>query len=339
VRKIPVVHMDGTSLMPCSPAKARKLIKKGGAVKRWTKTGIFYIQLTTPTGKRTQEMALGIDPGAHYDGIAIATKEQMQFSGMLVVKNRIKEKMETRRNMRRARRFRKTRRRPKRFSNRRRPEGWLPPSIKAKVDMRIQFLSHLFTIYPITQIAVEDMRIDGNKLKGVKGREYFTWTMENKRKLYQFLEGKGALRLFDAKETAKARETLGLEKTDKKGEHSFYSQAVDGFALCWLVIRTKRTEVPLFAVWRRPDVPRRQLHRLEPEKGGIRKPYGGSVACGFRKNTVVWHKGSLYRTGGTTKGKLSLHSFDFANKRVTQHADPAKCRKVFHQSWFYKWVI
>ncbi|MBE3595393.1 MAG: RRXRR domain-containing protein [Candidatus Carbobacillus altaicus] len=35
--------------------------------------------------------------------------------------------METRRNMRCARQFRKTRRRPKRFSNRRRSEGWLPP--------------------------------------------------------------------------------------------------------------------------------------------------------------------------------------------------------------------
>jgi len=47
--KVPVVHQDGTPLMPCSPKKARKLLEAGVAEKHWTKTGIFYIQLTTPT--------------------------------------------------------------------------------------------------------------------------------------------------------------------------------------------------------------------------------------------------------------------------------------------------
>lgn len=139
---VPVVHQDGTPLMPCSPSKARKPLRTGAAGRKWTKTGIFYIQLTTPTSAHAQAMTLGHDPGAHYDGVAIVTAKQVQMTGMLEVKNRISKKLEQRRNMRRARRFRKTRRRPARFDNRTRAKGWLPPSIQAKVGMRQAFLQH-----------------------------------------------------------------------------------------------------------------------------------------------------------------------------------------------------
>lgn len=325
--------------MPCSPSKARKLLKAGAAVRKWTKTGIFYIQLTTPTSKQTQALTLGYDPGAYYDGFAVVSHQQIQTTGMLEVKNKISKKLEQRKNMRRARRFRKTRRRPKRFNNRKRPAGWLPPSIQAKVDMRKTFLKVLLAIYPVRTVVVEDMRIDGNDLKGITGRKYFTWTMENKRPFYDWLRERANLVLYEANDTAQTRHLLGLTKTKKKGEHIFTSQAVDGVALAWMEARTEDLHVPGFTVWRRPEVPRRQLHRFEPEKGGVRKLYGGSRALGFQKNTVVWYQGKLYRTGGTTKGKLSLHTFDFANKRVKQNAKVEGCQPLFVQTWFTKRVI
>lgn len=337
--KVPVVHQDGTPLMPCSPAKARKLLRAGAAVRKWTKTGIFYIQLTTPMSKQTQAMGLGHDPGAHYDGVAIATTKQVQMTGMLEVKNRISKKLEQRRNMRRVRRFRKTRRRPARFNNRNRLAGWLPPSIQAKVDMRKAFLKDLFAIYPITTVVVEDMRMDGNDLKGVTGRKYFTWTMENKRPFYDWIRERANLVLYEASDTVQTRHLLGLTKTKKKGEHVFTSQAVDGLALAWMEAKTEDLHIPSFTVWRRPEVPRRQLHRFEPEVGGVRKPYGGSRVLGLKKNTVVLYRGKLYRTGGSTKGRLSLHTFDFANKRVTQNAKAEECRPLFVQTWFTKRVI
>ena len=336
MQKVPVVHQDGTPLMPCSPSKARKLIKSGGAVKKWTKTGIFYIQLTTDTSKHTQPLVMGLDPGANYDGVCIASKKQMQMSGMLVVKNRIAKKMEQRRNMRRARRWRNCRRRPKRFNNRTRKEGWLPPSIKAKVDMRISLIKSLLSIYPITDFAVEDTKIGGNKLKGKEGRQYFTWVMVGKKKLYDFLKTKGDLTLYRPEDTAYARHECSLIKTRKKGELVFTSQAVDALALCWLHSGTKNLSVTGFMAWRRPEIPRRQLHRFEPAKGGIRSPYGGSGAQGFRKNNVVWYREKLYRTGGSTKNRLSLHSFDFENRRITQNARPEECVTVFNQTWFSK---
>lgn len=335
---VPVVHQDGTPLMPCKPSRARKLLKSGAAVKKWNKTGIFYIQLTIPTSKHTQPMVLGLDPGANYDGICIATKKQMQISAMLLVKNKIAKKMESRLNMRRARRWRNCRRRPKRFNNRTRKEGWLPPSIKAKIDMRISFIQSLLNIYPITNFAVEDIKIDGNKLKDKDGRKYFTWVMAGKTKLYNFLKTKGELTLYKPEDTTKARLKYGLMKTRKKGELVFTSQAVDALALCWLNISTQDLAITSFSAFRRPEIPRRQLHRFEPAKGSIRSPYGGSNALGFKKNTVVWHKDMLYRTGGTTKGRLSLHSFDFENHRITQNAKPEDCIPIFQQTWFSKKV-
>jgi len=337
--KVPVVHQDGTPLMPCSPKKARKLLEAGVAEKHWTKTGIFYIQLTTPTSKRTQPLSLGYDPGAKYDGFCVAGKKQMQISGMLVVDNNIARKMEQRRNLRRARRFRKTRRRPYRFSNRKKPDGWLPPSINAKVEMRMQFLKELLAIYPITTAAVEDVKIDGNKLKGQKGREYWTWVMSGKTKLYQWLKQRVETKLYGQLDTAHARIDAGLVKIAKKGAHVFESQAVDGLALCILSVGTKDTTITGFSVWRRPDIPKRQLHRFEPKKGGIRSPYGGNVVLGFKKNTVVEYKGNFYRTGGATKGRLSLHSFDFDNRRVKRNARPEQCKKMFVQTWFRKQII
>ncbi|WP_083906145.1 RRXRR domain-containing protein, partial [Desulfurispora thermophila] len=294
--------------MPCSPAKARKLLRAGAAQKKWTRAGVFYIQLTTPTGKNTQPLIMGIDPGAKYDGICIASRRQMQISGMLVVKNRIAKKMEQRRNMRRARRWRNCRRRPERFNNRTRPEGWLPPSIKARVDTRIALIDSLLSIYPVTEFAVEDTRIDGNKLKNKDGRQYLTWVMTGKTRLYNHLKEKGGLTLYLPEQTVRAREVCGLIKTPGKGELVFTSQAVDALALCWLKAGTENLSVISFMAWRRPEISRRQLHRFEPEKGGKRKPYGGSRVLGIRKNTVVWYRGKLYRTGGTTKGRLSLHS-------------------------------
>jgi len=279
---------------------------------------------------------MGLDPGANYDGVCIASKKQMQMSGMLVVKNRIAKKMEQRRNMRRARRWRNCRRRPKRFNNRTRKEGWLPPSIKAKVDMRISLIKSLLSIYPITDFAVEDTKIDGNKLKGKEGRQYFTWVMVGKKKLYDFLKTKGDLTLYRPEDTAYARHECSLIKTRKKGELVFTSQAVDALALCWLHSGTKNLSVTGFMAWRRPEIPRRQLHRFEPAKGGIRSPYGGSGAQGFRKNNVVWYREKLYRTGGSTKNRLSLHSFDFENRRITQNARPEECATVFNQTWFSK---
>jgi hypothetical protein len=65
---------------------------------------------------------------------------------------------------------------------------------------------------------------------------------------------------------------------------------------------------------------RRQLHRLEPDKGVIRKRYGGTISLGLKKGTLVKHvKYGLCYIGGNLRNRFSLHNLR-TGKRVTQNA-------------------
>lgn len=44
MKMVPVVAEDGTPLDDCHPARARELVKRGRAVRRFTASG-FYIQM------------------------------------------------------------------------------------------------------------------------------------------------------------------------------------------------------------------------------------------------------------------------------------------------------
>ena len=60
--RIPVVDKNNQPLMPTTPARARKWVESGKAVKRWSKCGQFYVQLTVePSGSDTQDIIIGID--------------------------------------------------------------------------------------------------------------------------------------------------------------------------------------------------------------------------------------------------------------------------------------
>ena len=67
------------------------------------------------------------------------------------LRNDIVDLLSTRREARRARRNRKTRYRKPRFSNRTRPDGWLAPSVQAKVDTHLKVVEDVCKILPITK--------------------------------------------------------------------------------------------------------------------------------------------------------------------------------------------
>ena len=56
--------------MPCRPVRARKLVQRGRAIKRW-KNRLFYIQMLDLTEERTQPTAIGIDPGSKMEGYTV----------------------------------------------------------------------------------------------------------------------------------------------------------------------------------------------------------------------------------------------------------------------------
>ena len=58
ILKVAVLSMRGQCLMPCSPRKARVLLREKKAVVK--QKSPFTIQLTIPTGETKQEVTLGV---------------------------------------------------------------------------------------------------------------------------------------------------------------------------------------------------------------------------------------------------------------------------------------
>jgi RRXRR protein len=62
--RVPVVDARGIPLMPCTPPKARALVKAGRARPMRNKLGLFYLQLTYEQEPNNQQLVVGIDPGS-----------------------------------------------------------------------------------------------------------------------------------------------------------------------------------------------------------------------------------------------------------------------------------
>jgi hypothetical protein len=78
-----------------------------------------------------------VDPGSQTTGMVLVGHFQRgdRVIWAAEIQHRgetVKRKLLTRRQARRSRRSRKTRYRPPRFNNRRRPEGWLVPSLRSR---------------------------------------------------------------------------------------------------------------------------------------------------------------------------------------------------------------
>jgi len=55
------------------PARARELVRKGRALRRFNK-GIFYIKLLDRVGGDVQDIAVGIDPGSKKEGFTVKSE-------------------------------------------------------------------------------------------------------------------------------------------------------------------------------------------------------------------------------------------------------------------------
>lgn len=165
--KVFVLDKNKKPLMPCHSARARELLKKGKA--KVFRIKPFTIILTDREGGDTQPAELKIDPGSKKTGIALVGdfKQGKKVTFAMNLEHRgwkIKKSLDSRRAVRHFRRNRKTRYRPARFDNRRRPKGWLPPSLKSRVDNVYHWSCKLKSLTPISSIAVETVRFDLQKL-------------------------------------------------------------------------------------------------------------------------------------------------------------------------------
>jgi len=168
-----VLNKYGKPLMPCKSSKARKLLKQGKA--KIVKYEPFTIQLLYGSSGYKQECIAGIDAGSKNIGIAVTTEDgRVIYKAQVELRQDIKENIEARRRLRRYRRNRKTRYRKPRFLNRRRPEGWLPPFIKSRVDTHYNLIKKLAQIISISEIRVEVAQFDVQAIlnPNINGEEY-----------------------------------------------------------------------------------------------------------------------------------------------------------------------
>jgi len=188
-------------------------------------------------------------------------------------------KMETRKNLRRARRLRNTPRRPVRFDNRKRKKYWLAPTQKSKVECRLKIVRELCKIFPVRLIVTEDVRYNHYRYRDGK---HFSTVEIGKTLTYREYQNLAALELVEVSETDAWREKYGLKKrTDKKWEQVPETHANDAIAMLMGVTGCRDNPGAPFSVWRRLCYARRSLFRQNPQRGGIRPRFGGTTNGGF----------------------------------------------------------
>ena len=148
-----VINKHGKSLMPCHPAKARILLKEGKA--KVVKRKPFIIQLLYGSSGYKQPITLGVDSGYGNIGLSAITEKREVFRAEVKLRDNMVKLNSERRIYRRARRGRKTWHRKPRFLNRKKPEGWLAPSIQHKLDSHLRMIEKVKEILPVTKIVIE----------------------------------------------------------------------------------------------------------------------------------------------------------------------------------------
>jgi 5-methylcytosine-specific restriction endonuclease McrA len=161
-----VLDKQGQPLDPCHEARARKLLKTGRA-SIWRRFP-FTIRLRDRVGGATSIHRLKLDPGSKTTGIAIVQDgtDRVVWAGELIHRGQhIRNRLLARRAIHRGRRSRKTRYRTARFLNRRRPAGWLAPSLHHRLLTTLTWAKRLKRLVPLSAISLELVRFDTQQMQ------------------------------------------------------------------------------------------------------------------------------------------------------------------------------
>lgn len=334
--RVPVLSPSGEPLMPTTSVRTRKWIASGKAKPIWNDLNVFCVQLLVePSGTKTQEVSIGIDPGKLFSGVATVSKKAVLFTAHLVLPfKRVIARKQAQKILRRARRGRRIDRaipfaqrahREKRFDNRR--GNKLPPSIRANRQLELRIVKELVKLFPVSEIIYEYVKATGNKS--------FSPVMVGQRWMVNQLADLAKTSTLEGWKTSILRKQLGLEKNkDDKSAQDVTTHGVDAIALgasrfiqykaggsldasrlsaarAFRAFHTAnshghhfRGSVQLtpapFKVIARPSLYRRQLHFENKSKGGVRKRKGGTVTpFGFRSGDLV----------KATKGKKTVKGY------------------------------
>ncbi|GAB1538062.1 hypothetical protein NUACC21_07190 [Scytonema sp. NUACC21] len=179
--KVFVIDSNKRPLDPIHPAQARQLLrnKKAAIFRKFPFT--LMLKEAKPDIP-VQPLRLKTDPGAVVTGIVLLNDTTGEVVFAAEIKHRgfaIRDSLTSRRLLRRSRRNRKTRYRQPRFNNRTRPQGWLPPCLKSRVDNIKTWVERLRKFAPIEAVSQELVRFDLQLIRNpnIEGKEYQQGTL------------------------------------------------------------------------------------------------------------------------------------------------------------------
>lgn len=151
---------------PVHPGRARLLLRSGQAAV--FQRDPFTILLHRAVDQAPAPLRCKIDPGSRTTGLALVNDTtgavvfaaEIQHRGAL-----IKARLDARRAVRRSRRTRTLRHRAPRFRNRRRPAGWLPPSLTSRVSNVLTWVQRLRRLAPSAALSLEVVKFDTQRLQ------------------------------------------------------------------------------------------------------------------------------------------------------------------------------
>lgn len=356
MQRVPVISPSGQALMPTKPSRARRWLKAGIAKIYPNDLNLFAIQLINePSGYKTQEVVIGIDPGKLFSGVGVQSSKATLLKLHLILPfPNVTKKMTARRILRRARRGRRINRklaydqrchRAKRFDNRVCKK--LPPSIRANRQLELRVVKEACQLFPISHIVYEYI-----KARGDKG---FSPAMVGQKVMLGWLDIIAPTSTQQGWQTSFLRQWLKLpkDKTDKS-KACPETHSNDGVALAashfvkWQEWQSSNarggnwegevsvTSAP-FRVIAKPNIYRRQLHFENPDShkpnpDQYRQRKGGTITpFGFRSGDFVQAEKAGFRTRGwiggyteTAKSK-NVSIYDTNWKRIGQFS-PNKVR-------------
>ena len=322
---VPVVNQNQEPLMPTTSWRASRMVQSGKAT--WfIKKGQFCLRLNHKTKEIKQPICVGIDPGSKKEGYSVKSKAHTYFNVQCDAVTWVKDRIEARRNARRARRNRNT---PCRKNKSNRSKSQFPPSTKARWQLKLRILNWFKKMFPISNVIVEDIKA---KTKGNRKWDLSFSPLEvGKKWFYDQIDNLTTKQGF---ETYEMINELGLKKLSNKMSNKFEAHCVDGWILANSVVgghevpdnRQVKCIVPL-------ELHKRHLHMFQPSKEGKRREDGGTMSLGWKRGSLVRHKklGVVY-VGGSSKGKVSLHSL-VDGKRLTQSGKKEDCVWLCFSGW------
>ncbi|MUG95578.1 endonuclease [Scytonema sp. UIC 10036] len=175
-----VLSKNGKILKPTTPARARILQSQGKGKK--LKLFPFTLILDKDVDENVEPyLELRCDPGSKFTGISLVDLNKNEVIWAMELEHRgarIKMELMKRAGVRRSRRTRRLRYRKKRF-DRKKPLGWLAPSLRHRLLTIETWIKRLLKLAPIKSIAIESVKFDLQKMEtpDIEGIEYQQGTL------------------------------------------------------------------------------------------------------------------------------------------------------------------